>query len=237
MSAITTVIFDMFNTIAQDSTEHWRQTFVEIIDQQQLDTTPEALRDAWNNGAADFRQQRTTPGAPFISYLDGWANSFATAFSELNLDGDPMAASRKSIDDLGTRPLFPDAPEALGILGSQRRLAVISNADDAYLDPVVARIPASFGVVISSEDGQCYKPDRRLFDAAVRHLKVEPSECVYVGDKQFEDVMGGRGAGMAVVWINRSRDPLNPDLPTPDGEIHDLLELPPMLERLAGQDR
>ncbi len=233
MSAITTVIFDMFNTIAQDGTEHWRETFVEIIDQQKLDTTPEALRLAWDEGAANFRQQRTTPGAPFISYLDGWADAFAYAFTELKLDGDPMAASQKSIDNLGTRPIFPDAPEALTIIGQSRRLAVVSNADDAYLDPVVSRIPAKFEAVISSEGGRCYKPDRRLFDEAVRKLQVDPSECVYVGDKQFEDVMGARGAGMAAVWINRSREPLNPTLPTPDGEIHDLLELPAVLAQLV----
>ena len=233
MSAITTVIFDMFNTIAQDGADHWRETFVEIIDRQKLDTTPEALRQAWDSGANNFRKQRNTPGAPFISYLDGWADAFAVAFSELGLPGDPMAASQISIDNLGTRPLFPDVPEALGIIGAGRRLAVISNADDAYLDPVVARIPARFETVVSSEGGQCYKPDRRLFEAAVRHMRVDPSECVYVGDKQFEDVQGARGAGMAAVWINRSRQPLDPDLPAPDGEIRDLLELPAVLQRLA----
>ncbi len=233
MSAITTIIFDMFNTIAQDSAEHWRRTFVEIIDRQKLATTPEALRDAWDDGAGAFREQRTAPGAPFISYLDGWANAFATAFAALKLDGDPMAASRKSLDNLGTRPLFPDVAEALANLSRTHRLAVISNADDAYLDPVVARIPAQFETVISSEGVQCYKPDRRLFDMAVRRLRVAPSECVYVGDKQFEDVMGARGAGMVAVWINRSRAPLNPQLPKPDGEIQDLLGLPAVLERLG----
>ena len=233
MRAITTIIFDMFNTIAQDSNEHWRQTFTEIIQQQRLDTTPQVLRDAWNNGAESFREQRTTPGAPFISYLDGWANAFDAAFAELRLDGDAMAASQKSIDDLGTRPLFPEAPAALGALGMAHRLAVISNADDAYLEPVVARIPAKFDVVISSESGQCYKPDRRLFDAAVRQLRVTPAECVYVGDKQYEDVMGARGAGMAAVWINRARARLDPNLPTPSGEICDLLELPSVLSQLA----
>ena len=233
MRAITTIIFDMFNTIAQDSAEQWRQTFVQIIDQQGLDTTPEALRQAWDRGADNFRKQRNTPGAPFISYLDGWANAFTVAFTELKLDGDPVAASRLSIDNLATRPLFPDAPEALGILGQQHRLAVVSNADDSYLDPVVSRIPARFEAVISSEGGQCYKPDRRLFEAAIRNLRVDPAECVYVGDKQFEDVMGARGAGMSAVWINRSHAPMNPDLPTPDGEIHDLLQLPSALQRLA----
>ena len=232
MSAITTVIFDMFNTIAQDGPELWRRSFVQIIDEQRLDTDPETLRNAWDYGSNNFRERRIDPDGPFISYLDGWADAFARAFVDLNLTGDPMAASQKSIDDLGTRPIFPDAPEALSILGQRRRLAVLSNADDAYLNPVVARIPAAFSTVISSEGGQCYKPDARLFEIALSELQADPAECVYVGDKQFEDVKGARGVGMSVVWINRKGEPLNPDLPTPDAEIRNLLELPDVLERL-----
>ena len=233
MSAITTIIFDMFNTIAQDGPDHWRQSFVQIIKEQGLDTDPETLRQAWDSGSNNFRERRIQPDGPFVSYLDGWADAFARAFADLNLSGDPMAASQKSIEDLGTRPIFPDAPEALSILGQRRRLAVLSNADEAYLNPVVARIPAAFSTVISSEGGQCYKPDARLFEIALNELQAHPSECVYVGDKQFEDVKGARGVGMSVVWINRKGEPLNPDLPTPDAEIRTLLELPDVLDRLT----
>ena len=233
MSAITTVIFAMFNTIAQDGTELWRETFAAIIEAQRLDTTPEELRHAWDYGAGNFRDRRTAPGAPFISYLDGWAEAFSSAFTELNLEGDGMAASQKSIDDLGTRPLYPEAAEALSILGQSRRLAVISNADDAYLNPVVARIPVSMGAVISSEALRCYKPDRRLFDAAVDRLGVKPAECAYVGDRQFEDVMGSRTVGMTAIWINRQGHPADPNLPTPDAEIRNLLELPAALAKLG----
>lgn len=233
MSAITTIIFDMFNTIAQDGTELWRQTFAAIIEDQRLDTTPEELRHAWDYGAGNFRDRRTAPGAAFMSYLDGWAGAFASAFDELNLKGDAKAASQKSIDDLGTRPLYPEAMEALAILGQSHRLAVISNADDAYLNPVVDRIPVSMGAVISSEELQCYKPDRRLFEAAMSRLGVRPSECAYVGDRQFEDVMGSRSVGMSAIWINRSGAAMDPNLPVPDAEIRDLLELSAVLANLG----
>ena len=232
MSAITTVIFDMFNTIAQDGPDLWRQSFVRIIKEQRLDTDPETLRQAWDYGSNNFRARRIDPNGPFISYLDGWADAFARAFADLNLQGDPKAASQKSIDDLMTRPLFSDAPDTLSTLGQRCRLAVLSNADEAYLRPVVARIPATFAAVVSSEGGQCYKPDARLFQMALGELHADPAECVYVGDKQFEDVKGARAAGMSVVWINRKREPLNPDLPTPDAEIRDLLELPDVLALL-----
>ena len=233
MSAITTVIFDMFNTIAQDGHEHWHRSLADIIDEQGLDTDPETLRQAWDHGSNNFRARRIDPNIPFISYLDGWADAFARAFADLNLQGDPIAASQKSIRDLGRRPIFQDAPDALSILAQQRRLAVLSNADDAYLHPVVARIPATFAAVVSSEGGRCYKPDARLFRTVLAELDAEPAECVYVGDKQFEDVKGARGAGLSVVWINRGGEPANPDLPAPDAEIRNLLELPEVLTKLG----
>lgn len=233
MPAITTIIFDMFNTIAQDGPEHWRQTLAEIIAEQDLDTTPDLLRQAWDDGSANFRRRRIDPGVPFISYLDGWTDAFSVAFHTLNLPGDARAASRKSISALSRRPLWPEAPEALSLLGSRYRLAVLSNADDAYLNPVIARIPTRFAAVISSEAAQCYKPDRRLFEAALRRLRAAPSGCAYVGDKQFEDVTGARGAGIPAVWINRAAAPPDPALPAPDAEIRSLLELPNALAALG----
>jgi 2-haloalkanoic acid dehalogenase type II len=233
MSAITTVIFDMFNTMAKDGPELWNLTFNDIVREQRLNTTPAALRHAWNTGADNFRDRRTAPGAPFISYLDGWADAFDGAFHDLGLSGDGRAASQKSIDDLGTRELWEDTPEALAILQADWRLAIISNADDAYLNPVVSRIPETFAVVVSSETSQCYKPDARLFRAACEEMQVLPTECVYVGDRQFEDVMGAHRVGMKAVWINRSGSPMDPDLPTPEAEIRDLLALPAVLKKLG----
>ena len=233
MGAITTVIFDMFNTIAQDSREHWLQSFVDIINEQGLDTTPEALRQAWDDGAASFREQRIAPDAPFISYLDGWANAFTAAFASC---GWTATAWRHPNGPLTTWELVHYSPtrrKLWQLSGSSRRLAVLSNADDSYLRPVVARIPARFDAVVSSEGGQCYKPASRLFAMALDTLGAEPANCVYVGDKQFEDVMGARGAGMAAVWINRKGEPLNPSLPTPDAEIRNLLELPDALAKLG----
>ena len=233
MSAITTVIFDMFNTIAQDGPHLWERTFDDIVRAQQLDTTPAALRNAWNTGADNFRDRRIAPGVSFISYLEGWADAFDGAFRDLGLRGDARAASQKSIDDLGQRELWADSPEALNIICQTWRMGIVSNADDAYLNPVVARIAAPFEAVVSSEGEQCYKPDARMFRAACQRLAVAPSECVYVGDRQLEDVMGAHNVGMAAVWINRSGATMDPALPTPDAEIRNLLELPPALERLG----
>lgn len=232
MSAITTVVFDMFSTLAQDGPADWDRTFAAIVRGQELATTPAALRCAWDAGADAFRKQRNAPGAPFISYLDAWAIAFDRAFRDLGIAGDGRAASQQSLDDLAQRELFPETAAALALVSQQWRIAVLSNADDSCLLPVAARIGAQFETVLSSEAGRRYKPDARLFQDICERMAVAPAECAYVGDKQFEDVQGARNGGMSSIWINRAAMPANPSLPAPDAEIRSLLELPAALERL-----
>lgn len=232
MPAITTVIFDMFSTLAQDGPADWERTFAAIVRQQKLAITPAALRRAWDAGAAAFRKQRNAPDAPFISYLDAWTIAFDRAFRELDVAGDGRAAAQQSLDDLAEREMYPETAEALTLVSRQRRIAVLSNADDSSLYPVANRIGVRFATVLSSEAGRRYKPDARLFQDICQRMQVAPSECAYVGDKQFEDVHGARSAGMTSVWINRAAAPANSALPAPDAEIRSLLELPAALERL-----
>ena len=52
-----------------------------------------------------------------------------------------------------------------------------------------------------------------------------PEECLYVGDRQLEDVKGAGSVGMGTVWVNRNGEPLDPDLPSPDYQVGSLLEL------------
>ena len=47
MSQITTVIFDMFETLAQNPPGHWRAAFQEIIKDQGYATHTERLWQEW----------------------------------------------------------------------------------------------------------------------------------------------------------------------------------------------
>jgi putative hydrolase of the HAD superfamily len=68
-----------------------------------------------------------------------------------------------------------------------------------------------------------------LFEAMLGKLGLAAAETVYVGDRQYEDVLGAARAGINPVWINRDGRPLDPELPTPEHQISRLLELPALL--------
>ena len=229
MNQITTVIFDMFETLAQNPPGHWRQTFQEIVKDQGFESSTERLWQEWTAAETEFRESRVRPDVAFRSYYEGWRDNFAQAFASLSLGGDAEGASRRTIEDLSRRPPYEETVEALGLVQRGWRIAVLSNADDDFLLPNLEPLGVEFAAVLSSEKARIYKPRPELFLEMLRLLKIDPQEAVYVGDKQFEDVQGAHQAGMRAVWINRYRDAADPNLPQPDYEIHSLLELPRIL--------
>ena len=234
MSPITTLIFDMYETLVENHHDQWRVTFKQIIQEQGLDVDPELLWQTWLARERVFRESRTPPGGKFQTYFQGWQASFAQAFQELSLPGDSEAACHKSIEDLSQRPAFPDTREALALLQLQCRTALLSNADEDYLRPNLKLLGVEFEQVLSSEEARSYKPQPGLFLEMLRRLAVTPEECLYVGDRQLEDVKGASGVGMGTVWLNRTGAPLDTDLPAPQYQINSLLELPALLTGLLG---
>jgi len=238
MSQITTVIFDMYETLVGNERQQWRETFKEIIRLQNLNVDPELLWQTWRGHERDFKDRRLSPGGPFQTYFQGWRDTFADTFKTLGLTGDPEAATHKSIQDVSQRPPYQETRQALGLIQTRCRTAILSNADDDYLRPNLRllgdEIVAGLSAVLTSEEAQCYKPQPALFLEMLRRLGAAPQECLYVGDRQFEDVQGAGGVGMGTVWLNRSRSAMDPELPAPDHQIDSLLEIPELLDRLAG---
>lgn len=229
MTRITTVIFDMYDTLVQNPSDRWRDGFEVIIREQSLDASPDRLLQEWLVGNADFRESRDNPDAPFRTYYRAWRDCFHHAFTRLGVPGDPAAASRSFIGFLARREPYPETVEAVRMVQGGWRTAVLSNADDDYLLPNLELLDLEFEAVLSSEEARVYKPNPGLFHQMLKRLNVAPGQAVYVGDRQYEDVQGARGVGINAVWINRSGEPLNPRLPEPACQINSLLELPGLL--------
>jgi 2-haloalkanoic acid dehalogenase type II len=237
MRGITAVIFDMYDTLVQNEQHFWQATFEEVVREQDLDTTADRLWAEWRAVEKEFRLSRIKPGVAFKSYYQAWRESFAHAFAVLRLKGDADAAAQRSFQDISQRPPFPETLEALGIIQPRWQTAILSNADDAYLLPNIARLGLRFAAVVSSEAAGCYKPQPDLFRQMLSRLGVSPQDAVYVGDRQFEDVTGASQVGMRTVWINRLAAPLDPAMPAPDYQISNLLQLPALLDHSVTEER
>jgi putative hydrolase of the HAD superfamily len=83
------------------------------------------------------------------------------------------------------------------------RCAVVSNFDHLLLDILseLRFLPLVDGITFSGELG-FYKPDRRVFDTALRALNAAPGDSLMVGDSAYSDVNGARAAGIDAVLFD-----------------------------------
>ena len=235
MSRITTIIFDMYETLAENNVGLWLDMFGRICADQGLDTTPQLLFDRWKPPEMVFRKVRLNmeepeKSPPFKSYEEAWRDCFVTAFEGLAIEGDAASAAKEAIRDMGDRDPYPDAVSALPKLQLLWRTGILSNADDDYLYPLLKRNGWQFEAVVSSEEAGAYKPLPAPFLTILEQMGVEPGETLYVGDNPYDDVLGAKRVGMSAAWINRYGSNRDRSYPEPDYEISSLDHLIALLE-------
>jgi putative hydrolase of the HAD superfamily len=99
--------------------------------------------------------------------------------------------------------ILPGTRDALERLRRQYAIAVISNAD-GRIDAVLRRcgICDCFASITDSGNVGHEKPHPAIFAAALREMKADPAESLYVGDVYSVDYVGARNAGMQAVLFD-----------------------------------
>ena len=226
MPSFAAVIFDMYETLVRNSAALWVQTFDQICQEQGIPLTGQELWDRWKRLELQFRNDRHEPPYPFKSYEQAWRECFERVFQELG-KGDAAAAARLSVRDQARRNVYPESAEVIASVrrADHLRLGLLSNADNDALYPLLRLHGLEFDAILCSEEARAYKPDARAFHRIVGILEVAPDECLYVGDSQYDDVMGAHEVGMKTAWVNRQDAPLDPGLPAPDYQVDNLTSL------------
>lgn len=236
-SSIAIVAFDMFGTLVRNDTTHWHVVFAEIAREQQLPLAGHALYREWHSREINFRSTRTdmrnpTNSPPFRTYEAAWGQAFIETFDALGLVGNAAAAANRCVNHLASQIAFPGVSLALNRLALHWPLAILSNADESFLFPVINNHRWAFDHVVSSESTQSYKPDPRIFAAFSRKVGVAPRRILYVGDSLYDDIHGAKMAGMQAAWLHRrgatpgrTPPPDGQKLRGPDLEVKSLLEL------------
>lgn len=150
-----------------------------------------------------------------IAEPDGYLGWVVKA-TGVTLDHEALHEAAQDFEEEHARDnLWSDMPgEVPGSLRRLRdagyRLAVVSNAE-----PNLRRRIAAAGIepffetlVISAEVGS-EKPDRPIFDEALRRMSVTAERTVHVGDFYSIDVVGARHAGITAVLLDAKG--LSPD--------------------------
>ena len=158
---------------------------------------------------------------------------FTRFLKAINAAGNGAEMNRFYLEQLSTHPdlMSPTVLDVMKELSEVATLAIVTNG----FDKVQSRRVQESGLlnyledVFVSEKLDSEKPNRKIFDAALRALGVENREHVLmVGDSLSSDIQGGVNAGLDTCWFNPNHAE-NPGKVCPTYEIATLEELYPLV--------
>ncbi|MCY3884294.1 MAG: HAD-IA family hydrolase [Gammaproteobacteria bacterium] len=98
---------------------------------------------------------------------------------------------------------FEDTVDALASLKRNFKLAVITNTDNDLFAITSASLKIDFDYVITAEDTGYYKPNRKMFEAAIAELG-DTGRLLHVAQSVFHDIAPANVLGIDSVWIDRT---------------------------------
>ncbi|HEY7594680.1 MAG TPA: HAD family hydrolase [Actinophytocola sp.] len=183
----------------------------------------EAEQAAWRLARDEHRaftiaQVLATARAP--EHVDGFA-AYRTFWDQATYTDPEVAPLMKALREKGLR---------IGILSSTPWPA-------AWHEEVLERdgVLELFHARVWSSDLEYTKPHEAAFRAAMAAVGVEdPAECVYVGDRPYDDISGAKALGMRAVLVPHSDIPAEQQVPVdvqPDAVIQRLADLEEVVDR------
>lgn len=118
----------------------------------------------------------------------------------------PTPAERDGFPaSLGEWKPFPDTIDALARLGRRFQLAIISNVDDTLFSLTNRTLDVEFAHVMTAERAGAYKPDSRIFEAALAAIGCDRDRILHVAQSLFHDIAPASAMRIPTVWIDRNQ--------------------------------
>ena len=185
---MTGILFDLDGTLLNTLEDLADATNYVLREFGFPERTPEQVRRAIGNGAANQLRKSTPEGTPeeTVEQMLAVYKPYYTAHCQIK-----------------TRP-YQGIPEALTLLCRQYPVAIVSNKPDAAVKELCAKYFP--GIYALGEAPDCpRKPEADMVFKAMKAIGVD--HCVYVGDSEV-DVLTAKNAGvpcLSVLWGFRDR--------------------------------
>src|SRR5579885_3617391 len=159
-----------------------------------------------------------------------WWNFYTSLLQDLSIKDEAIRDQLVSNtqNSANWNQILPGTREALDRIASSYQTAVISNSD-GRIDAVLRRcgICDCFSTITDSGNVRHEKPHPAIFAAALKAMKADPAESLYVGDIYAVDYVGARNAGMQAILFDVAGAYRDRDLP----RVESLSELERWLEQ------
>jgi putative hydrolase of the HAD superfamily len=110
------------------------------------------------------------------------------------------------IDNLSDQiHLFEDAMDILNYLAAKYRLHIITNGFEIIQHKKIksSKIDHFFETVTTAEGSGYKKPDRRIFDHALKKASAESKTSLMIGDSLEADIQGAKDFGMHAIYFGK----------------------------------
>ena len=104
---------------------------------------------------------------------------------------------------IATSQPFPDTALALKALAARYDLVIVSNTDDDLFALTQPLLQVEFAHIVTAKQMKTYKPDRRMFEAAIERCAVPKEQILHVAQSLYHDIAPARALGLDTVWIDR----------------------------------
>lgn len=101
-------------------------------------------------------------------------------------------------------PVIPGIKDTLEVLVNKYKMAVICNTGWHSANTVRNLLgdhdfPQYFSQMTFSDEAGVAKPHKQIFEQTLANLSCMPEEAVHVGDSEYSDIVGARGANMRAI--------------------------------------
>jgi putative hydrolase of the HAD superfamily len=104
---------------------------------------------------------------------------------------------------------YPDAANTLiGLKSVGVKIGIITNAFMKDVEEILARaeLPRVFDILVGIDSVGKPKPHPEIFLHAIRTLKIQPKEALFIGDSLEKDYFGALNAGLIAILLDRKRE-------------------------------
>jgi len=123
--------------------------------------------------------------------------------------------------------LFPDSHEVLTYLKGKYTMHLISNGFKESTEIKIAgsNISQYFDQIIISEAVGINKPDKAIFEHALKLAGAVKDESIMIGDSIEADIRGALNFGMDAIYFNPAQLPKPDDVPAQINNLKELMDL------------
>ena len=175
--------------------------------------------------------QHEIQGGSYELYAEVLRRTAVRSAKELGWDLEPSRSGflPASVPEWGP---FRETNAQLERFAKKYETGLLSNIDDKLLGATRRHFRVDFDLVVTAQQVRSYKPDEAHFKECARRIERRKKNWVHIGSGYETDVEPCLAKRIAVIWVNRHGQKLEPNQKQPTAEVKTLREAAKLLKVL-----